>query len=101
MDIFTDIVTICAGITSIAALVVMLIKPIRDKVFDFTAIREGQKCMLRSDMLRTYYMCRSDEEIQQHEYENFLYEYAAYKALNGNSFIDHIKKEVDTWSVIR
>lgn len=101
MDTFTDIVTICAGIASILALAIMLVKPLRDKIFDFESIREGQKCMLRADMLRVYYKHLDDQQIRQHEYENFMYEYKAYKALKGNSFIEHVKNEVETWSVIR
>ena len=101
MDTFTDIVTICAGITSILALVIMLVKPLRDKIFDFESIREGQKCMLRADMLRVYYKHLDEQQIHQHEYENFMYEYKAYKALKGNSFIEHVKAEVDSWSVVR
>lgn len=97
---FTYIVSICSGVAAILALSVMLVKPLRNRFFDFTSIREGQKCLLRSDMLRTYYKHLEDEKIRQHEYENFMYDYAAYKALGGNSFIEHVKKEVDSWSVI-
>lgn len=100
METFTDIVTICAGVTSILALAVFLVKPLREKIFDFESIRDGQKCMLRADMLRTYYKHYEEQEIRQHEYENFMYEYKAYKALNGNSFIEHVKTEVDSWSVV-
>mgnify|MGYP003297251069 CR=1 FL=1 len=38
--------------------------------------------------------------IRQYEYENFVLLYEAYKALKGNSFIDKIYKEVQTWKVI-
>lgn len=100
MDIFKDIVTICAGITSILALVVLFFKPLREKIFNFEAIREGQKCMLRADMLRVYYKHLDEEAIHQHEYENFVYEYNAYKALKGNSFIENVKAKVDSWSII-
>ena len=100
MQTFTEIVTICAGVTSILALSMMLIKPLRNRFFDFTSIREGQKCLLRSDMLDIYYKHLKDETIRQYEYENFMHDYAAYKAMGGNSFIEHIKNEVDSWSVV-
>lgn len=100
MQTFTEIVTICAGVTSILALSIMLAKPLRDKIFDFGLIREGLKCILRADMLRIYYKHLDTQQIRQHEYENFMYEYKAYKALKGNSFIEHVKAEVDSWSVI-
>ena len=100
MQTFTEIVTICAGVTSILALSMTLIKPLREKIFDIESIREGLKCMLRADMLRVYYKHRDTQQIRQHEYENFMYEYKAYKVLKGNSFIEHVKTEVDSWSVV-
>lgn len=63
-------------------------------------ISDGQKCLLRSDMLRIYYHNREREKIRQYEYENFVMLYDAYKALKGNSFIDKIYKEVQSWEVI-
>lgn len=63
-------------------------------------IVEGQKCQLRSDMLRIYYHHHETKTIRQYEYENFVALYEAYKALKGNSFIDKIYGEVKTWKVI-
>ena len=63
-------------------------------------IANGQRCLLRSDMLRIYYHNREREKIRQYEYENFVYLYEAYKTLKGNSFIDKIYSEVKTWEVI-
>lgn len=63
-------------------------------------IANGQKCQLRNDMLRIYYRNRETGKIRQYEYENFVFLYEAYKALKGNSFIDKIYKEVQTWEVV-
>lgn len=63
-------------------------------------IANGQKCQLRSDMLQIYYHNRETGIIRQYEYENFVYLYEAYKALKGNSFIDKIYKEVQTWKIV-
>lgn len=63
-------------------------------------IANAAKCQLRSEMLRTYYHNREREKIRQYEYENFVFLYEAYKALKGNSFIDKIYKEVQSWEVI-
>lgn len=63
-------------------------------------VANGSRCQLRSEMLRIYYHNREDGKIRQYEYENFVYLYEAYKALHGNSFIDKIYKEVQTWQVI-
>lgn len=61
---------------------------------------EGEKCQLRSDMLRIYYAHLEEKIIRQYEYENFVKLYEAYKALKGNSFIDKIYKEVKTWQIV-
>lgn len=61
---------------------------------------EGEKCQLRSDMLRIYYAHIETKTIRQYEYENFVKLYEAYKALKGNSFIDKIYKEVKTWQIV-
>lgn len=63
-------------------------------------IANGMKCQLRSDMLLIYYHNREKKAIREYEYKNFSECYAAYKALNGNSFIDKIHKEVETWEII-
>ena len=60
---------------------------------------EGQKCQLRSEMLRTYYKHKDSGKIRQYEFENFLLLYKAYKSLKGNSFIDKIHDEVIEWEV--
>ena len=60
----------------------------------------GQKCQLRHDMLQIYYHNRETGIIRQYEYEHFVYLYEAYKALKGNSFIDKIYKEVQTWEIV-
>ena len=65
----------------------------------FLAI-QGIKCLLRSEMLRTYYGNKDTGTIRQYELENFIKLYKAYKALRGNSFIDKIYKEVMAWKVV-
>lgn len=95
-----QIATICGGVASIVSAVVLCVKPLREKVFGLCEIFRGLKCMLRSDMLRTYYKHNADEKIRQHERENFEAEYRAYKALGGNSFIDEIHEEVAKWKIL-
>ena len=92
MTAFSALVSVCSGLGSIVTLLVLLAKPVRERLFGMSAIREGQKCMLRADMLAAYYKHR--------EYENFLYEYKAYKALRGNSFIDRIAQEIAGWEIV-
>ena len=91
-----DITTTAALIGEIGALLGAII-PI---VVWIRKLADGTKCQLRSEMLRIYYRHRESGTIRQYEYENFVYLYEAYKALKGNSFIDKIYKEVQTWEVI-
>lgn len=63
-------------------------------------IVNGQRCMLRSEMLQIYYRNHMNGKIRQYEYENFVFLYESYKSLKGNSFIDKIYREVQSWEVI-
>ena len=63
-------------------------------------LNEGIKCQLRTEMLRTYYHHTDNKTIRQYEYENFVKNYEAYKALKGNSFADKIYREIQEWKVI-
>lgn len=80
--------------------VIGLITALVPALLAVSKVCNGQKCLLRSDMLSIYYHNREKRVIRQYEYENFLLLYEAYKALKGNSFIDKIKKEVDEWEVV-
>ena len=97
---FFVLVSVCSGLGSILSLLLLLAKPMRERLFGLSAIRDGQKCMLRADMLATYYKHREEKTIRQYEYENYLYEYKAYKALRGNSFIERIAREVAEWEIV-
>lgn len=91
---------VAKDIMGIVAFLALVFKPLREWLFGLRDLREAQKCMLRTDMLHTYYKHKNEDRIRQHEKENYLLEYAAYKRLGGNSFIDDITKEVRTWEVI-
>lgn len=93
MNTLTTIVTLITEIGVLVGFATPMIIAIKK-------VANGQKCQLRSDMLRIYYHNREDETIRQYEYENFVYLYEAYKALKGNSFIDKIYKEVQTWEIV-
>lgn len=69
-------------------------------VVTMTKIFSGQKCLLRSEMLRIYYHNKDTAKIRQYEYENFVMLYEAYKGLKGNSFVDKIYEEVKKWQVL-
>ena len=90
------ILSVCAGITAVAAAAAVAAK----LALSVTAIRKGQQCLLRQQMLETYYNCKQEKKIRQYRYENFVLSYRAYKALGGNSFIDKIYEEIKEWEVI-
>ena len=75
-------------------------KKFGEKVLGINLIKEGLKCLLRSEILHIYYKNREQKTIRQYEYENFTFCYKAYKSLKGNSFVDHIHEEVKEWEVI-
>lgn len=100
INILQSILQACGYITTIYAAAVLLIRPLRRHVLGTKQIEDGQKCLLRSDMLHTYYRHREEHTIRQYEYENFEFAYRAYKALGGNSFIDKIYSEVKEWEVL-
>lgn len=92
MDL-TTIATLIAEVGVLLGVIIPVIVSIRK-------ISTGTKCQLRSEMLRIYYRHRETEKIRQYEYENFVMLYEAYKALKGNSFIDKIHKEVESWEIV-
>lgn len=100
MEKFMAAVAFVDGIIIICGALAFFIKPIRSRLFRDKEQREGTKCLLRSQMLSIYYRCKDTETIRQYEYENFIACYKAYKAMGGNSFIDHIKDEIDTYKVV-
>lgn len=100
MNVFGQVAQLCGFITAIAAALALFVKPLRQKLFGLNEIREGQKCLLRSEMLQIYYKGKDhDNVLRQYEFENFCLLYAAYKAEKGNSFIDKVNKEVQTMQI--
>ena len=91
-----NIATIAALVGEIGVLLGVVI-PV---IVSVRKIADGQRCQLRSEMLRTYYHNREKRKIRQYEYENFVMLYEAYKALKGNSFIDKIYEEVHEWEIV-
>lgn len=91
-----DITTIVTLITEIGVLLGVIVPVIAN----MRKISDGTKCQLRSEMLRIYYHNLERREIRQYEYENFVFLYEGYKSLRGNSFIDKIYKEVQSWKIV-
>ena len=100
MTILEQASAVCGYILAVVSATVLFLKPLRDKVFGLKDISDGMKCLLRSDMLRMYYKHQGNGTIRQHERQNFESEYAAYKALGGNSFMDDIYHDICGWKVV-
>jgi hypothetical protein len=90
-----NISTLVALITELGVLFGVIV-PVIVSLFK---ISNGQKCLLRSEMLQIYYHNKDTKTIRQYEYENFVYLYESYKCMKGNSFIDKIYAEVKTWTI--
>ena len=101
MNIVLAVFDIIIGLAALCNLCTILIKPIRERIFNMDKNKEGNRCLLRSEMLRIYYTNLEKREIHQFEFENFIKLYDAYKALGGNSFIDEINLEVRQWKIIK
>ena len=102
LEVISMILQFLSLITSFAAAAAIIIKPIREKLFDTQRTQEGQRCMLRAEMLSIYYRGQdAGGKLRQYDYENFVLLYAAYKALDGNSFIDTINEKVKNMEVIQ
>ncbi len=101
MGVLSMIATVAGDIVGIVALLAMIVRPFRERLFADKNTREGQLCLLRSEIVRTYYKHLNERTLRQYEYENLSYCYKAYKALGGNSFIEHIYQEMQEWKVIQ
>ena len=98
---FNVVVGVCAGLVTIVSSIIYFATVTKKMRDDNKAIKEGVKCMLRASMLNTYYKNAENGKWRQYEAENFELQYKAYKALEGNSFMDNIHAEVAKWEVKR
>ena len=99
MELLAVAAAAAGNILSIAAMLTMLVKPLRERLFADRKVTEGHKCLLRAEIVGIYYKHVETESLRQYEYENLCYCYRAYQALGGNSFIDHIFAEMQEWSI--
>lgn len=91
-----DLTTLVALIGEVGVLIGVIV-PV---IISVKKVANGTKCQLRSEMLRIYYRNYEDKTIRQYEYQNFVELHGAYKALNGNSFIDEIYEKIKDWEIV-
>ena len=96
----TDLAQAAKDICSIATCLCLVIRPLREWLLGTDALREGQRCLLRSEIVRIYYRHQGDKQLREYEFKNMQQCYDAYKVLKGNSFIDRIHAEMLEWDII-
>lgn len=99
MDI-SQIVQWSKDLCAIAAFASLLIRPAREWLLGTGDLREGQRCLLRAEIVRIYYRHLEDRQLKEYEYNNMEKCYEAYKALKGNSFIDRLHREMLEWDIM-
>lgn len=89
-------------VSAILTALALIAKPIRERLFGISAVREGQTCLLRTEILGIYYKHEGEDEptLRQYERENLDALYAAYKAQHGNTFVKDIYEIMRHWRVI-
>jgi hypothetical protein len=89
-----------SDLCQILTCMLLLVKPVREWILGTEALREGQRCLLRSEILRIYYRHGKDKQLQEYEYRNLIQCYQGYKALGGNSFVEHVYEEMQDWEIV-
>ena len=89
VEFIKNVTVIVGAVTAICAIISVAL-----------TLLNGLKCLMRSQMLQTYYHNKDKKQIRQYEMQNFLALYKAYKAMKGNSFIEEIYQDVTSWEII-
>lgn len=100
MDLWNTVTAYLKDIYYILLLVILLVKPVREWLFGIAQGKEGQRCLLRSEIVRIYYRHHDDRKLKEYEFKNMEQCYKAYKALGGNSFVDRIYEEMREWDIV-
>ena len=69
-------------------------------VAQIRASREATKCSLRNDILQIYTECKDQKKITLYQLEAISISYELYKKLKGNSFVQAIYNEIQTYEKI-
>ena len=75
-----EVVQWTKDICSIATCAALIIKPVREWIMGTEAIREGQRCLLRAEIVRMYYRHREDKKFREYEFKLLEQCYKAYNA---------------------
>lgn len=100
MELWNTVTAYLKDIYYILLLVILLVKPVREWLFGIAQVKEGHRCLLRSDIVRIYYRHHDDRQLREYEFKNMEQCYKAYKALGGNSFVERIYEEMREWDIV-
>lgn len=100
MELWNTLAAFLKDTYYILLLVILLVKPVREWLFGIAQGKEGQRCLLRSEIVRIYYRHHDDRKLKEYEFKNMEQCYKAYKALGGNSFVDRIYEEMREWDIV-
>ena len=95
-----QIISLVVGIPSTAiVLLTSVCKPFRAWLFGRYRGQETDRCLLRDRITEIYYKHYHERQMRLYEYEDLEKLYNQYKKLKGNSFVDKIWSEVQTWTI--
>lgn len=97
---WTDIIQWAKDIASLATCAALLIRPVREWIMGTEALREGQRCLLRAEIVRIYYRHKDDRTLREYEFKNMEQCFQAYKTLKGNSFVEKVHDEMKDWDIV-
>lgn len=94
----TVVSCIISGIFSVLVVAIPLgYQHRKDRERQDNALYESMKCSLRNDILDIYMNCKGSKKISLYQKQAVHYSHEQYKSLGGNSFVDEICKEMNTW----
>lgn len=101
LEVISHVANVLGDVAGIATAAALLIKPIRERILGLGLLKDALLGLLASEIRKIYYRNLNDQTLRQHEYETVAFCYKAYRAMGGNSFIEHIVKEMEHWKVVQ
>ncbi len=104
MTAIISIGQILSGVLTMITLIILIFKPLRQKVVgaleEKSATSEALKSLLRTEILRIYYARLEYRTLRQFEYENLTDLFESYCVLKGNKFVKRICEEMSQWDIL-
>ena len=102
MDWLIKAAAYASAICNVLTFLLLVIKPIRNRLLGISAIKEGLQGLLRAKIVDIYYSNIETKQLKEYEYKTLCSGYAAYIALGGNSFVRKIFKEMkEEWEIVK